>query len=355
MRTFVIPALCLAALLPAAAPTSAGTWYAATDVPAQLGGVPITGNVIAQRTAPGAWSQALTLPGGTRTSALHRLPDGTWLVVPADRVQLGGLWYGPRDVVRTDGSFFMKVFDGAAAGLPADARIDALYQGQRLILSFDVPVTIGTETFSRSDLVSHTPGGFGLYWDAEGAGVPAASNVVGADRAGDGRLVITFDIPTTLGNQTFLPGQLVAWNTAGFALYAAEPQWPASAQLRDFGLAPPAGSVPAGGPGSPDVPLEVTRLGSDLLLTWGAASCSTSDTDYAVYMGIIGAWYSHEPAACSTGATQALLSDPNRDVYFLVVPLNAVSEGSYGLDGQGVERPASALACRPQAIATACQ
>ena len=47
----------------------------------------------------------------------------------------------------------------------------------------------------------------------------------------------------------------------------------------------------------------VAKSGTDVTLSWGA-SCTATDTDYEVYEGTLGTWYSHEPRSCTTaGAT----------------------------------------------------
>ena len=111
-----------------------------------------------------------------------------------------------------------------------------------------------------------------------------------------------------------------------------------------------AGRIPDGPTGPP---LLVTSAGAGLVtLSWGA-SCVATDTDYAVYEGTLGAFYTHDPALCSTAGPMSVTFAPlpgNR--YFLVVPNNGSMEGSYGLDSFGFERPASLLSCMPQMIAT---
>jgi hypothetical protein len=87
-----------------------------------------------------------------------------------------------------------------------------------------------------------------------------------------------------------------------------------------------------------------------ITLTW-PPSCSNADTDYEVYEGEIGAWYSHvspaSGAVCSTGgATGATFDAGAGNRYYLVVPRDALIEGSYGQDGDGLERPVSATANR---------
>jgi hypothetical protein len=94
----------------------------------------------------------------------------------------------------------------------------------------------------------------------------------------------------------------------------------------------------------------------DLTLNWGS-SCAPSDADYEVYEGsLTGPFvYSHTSKLCSTGgATMATFPAPPGSAYYLIVPKNAVSEGSYGLKSGGVERPQGSQACLPQVIAQSC-
>jgi hypothetical protein len=109
----------------------------------------------------------------------------------------------------------------------------------------------------------------------------------------------------------------------------------------------PAGRVPAGAPG---VPLRVTKSGGDVALQWGA-SCLASDADYEVYEGTLGSFSSHAPALCTTGgALSATITPIPGDRYFLVVPTNGTSEGSYGLQSGGGERPQGSSACFARVI-----
>jgi N-acetylneuraminic acid mutarotase len=86
--------------------------------------------------------------------------------------------------------------------------------------------------------------------------------------------------------------------------------------------------------------------GTDLDLAWNG-SCSGQATDYAVYEGVIGSWYSHVIKQCSTGGAMATTISPDiGDRYYLVVPLGPASEGSYGGTSSGTERPPAASACR---------
>ena len=113
------------------------------------------------------------------------------------------------------------------------------------------------------------------------------------------------------------------------------------------------------GDGVPGTPLTVSQAaGNDITLSWGA-SCVASDTDYAIYEGLLGDFTSHtqvgSPPCTTGGATTTTITPGTGSRYYLVVPQNATNEGSYGTDSNGLERPPAIGigACLPQAI-TAC-
>lgn len=88
-----------------------------------------------------------------------------------------------------------------------------------------------------------------------------------------------------------------------------------------------------------------------IVLQWDAPcnGATTPEQDYAVYRGDIGDYSSHAGLTCSTGRATTYLTDGAADdSYFLVVPATSAAEGSYGLDGTGVERVPAVLACKPQ-------
>jgi formate-dependent nitrite reductase cytochrome c552 subunit len=112
-----------------------------------------------------------------------------------------------------------------------------------------------------------------------------------------------------------------------------------------------AGAVPDGHL-VPGIPLTLSlNEGGDLELSWGA-SCRSGDADFAIYEGSLGDFTSHEPGACSTGESTTAVFEPGPgNTYYLVVPHNAIWEGSHGRRGDGTERPRGTLACFSQAIA----
>jgi hypothetical protein len=106
-------------------------------------------------------------------------------------------------------------------------------------------------------------------------------------------------------------------------------------------------------PGGRTDGLLMTRGVGSVTLNWNA-SCSTADTDYEVYEGDIGTWYSHvqtTPSLCSTaGAVTATFAPGGGSHYYLVVPTDGVTEGSYGVDSSSTERPQSTSPCKTQSL-----
>ena len=85
-----------------------------------------------------------------------------------------------------------------------------------------------------------------------------------------------------------------------------------------------------------------------LALTWDG-SCAPGDLDYQILEGDIGDFDSHTVKTCTTeGSTSALVEPGPGNTYYLVVPTNEVSEGSYGIASDGTPRLPAADACLPQ-------
>lgn len=102
--------------------------------------------------------------------------------------------------------------------------------------------------------------------------------------------------------------------------------------------------------------LRVEASGSELLLRW-AGDCS-SDASYALYRGDLRAGYDSllpEPGMCSIPATQATVPRGSSPAdFFLVVPHDGATEGSYGRDSRGASRSPSPSACLPSGPPAVC-
>ncbi|HEX5042520.1 MAG TPA: hypothetical protein VFV75_06415 [Candidatus Polarisedimenticolaceae bacterium] len=96
------------------------------------------------------------------------------------------------------------------------------------------------------------------------------------------------------------------------------------------------------------------RVSSQVQLSW-PPSCAVTDTDYGVYEGALGQWASHQRVLCTTGgSTSATVLPGAGNRYFLVVPRNALVEGSYGKSTAGLERAPATDACADQAVRSPC-
>jgi hypothetical protein len=77
-------------------------------------------------------------------------------------------------------------------------------------------------------------------------------------------------------------------------------------------------------------------------------------TDHALYEGSLGNFTSHVPVSCSVAGSSLSFTPQVGHRYFLVVTIDAVAEGSYGVLPDGTERPRRAAACRPQQSIVSC-
>lgn len=300
------------------------------------------------RYGPGGYSVALTLPSGTSIDAVHRMCNGDWLFSFEVPTTLGGVTWDPADVVRFSplAGTWALFFGGAGAGVPPGVDVDAAFlvagDASDLVLSFEIPATVGAATYDPADLVRWASGAFSLYFDASAAvpPIPQSLNVTGSDRLGPLR-ILAFDVPATLG-PSFLPGELVAWNGASFASFHLDPGWPLSSVAAAMSFLPDPGQVPK---------LQVDRsllTPGDLTIRW-AASSSVGAEDYGIYEGALGSWYSHTAIDCSDAGADRIeeVTPAAGNRYYLVVAMNPEVEGSYGRDSSGAERPAgSPNACR---------
>ena len=98
----------------------------------------------------------------------------------------------------------------------------------------------------------------------------------------------------------------------------------------------------------PTMVVEKTPTG-EIRFIWSSSTCNGGQ-DFAVLEGNIGDWGSHAPLTCGVGiGTTAAIVDPGAGShYYLVVPLSAESEGSYGRKSNGVERAPSEFPCRTE-------
>jgi hypothetical protein len=324
------------------------------------------------------YTLTFTVPGDPILDAIEKMDTpGDWLFSVEAASDLGAsltTFAEPRDVIRYDDSTGSYLFffcgDSVLDPVPSTSNVDAIYleggDGGNLVVSFDVVTTIGGSTFDPADLVRYGPTGGGtcaswklaavpLAFDASaaGTGVPLTGNVIGADSSAD-LVVLAFDVPTDLGPPgvtTYLPGELVSWDGASYALYESLVGWPISSQVDGVSCPANPGIVPT------TILMGKSVTPGDLTITW-SASCSEGGTDYGIYQGTIGTWYDHASIDCSDagGDLTEDITPAAASSYYLVVAHNTREEGSYGVASSLVERPVGfgGGVCAPDQVVTPC-
>ena len=253
---------------------------------------------------------------------------------PAARQSLAAVWsgtemivWGGRDdaVLFGDGARFDPVEDGWAPISPGSApqprhHFSSIWTGSEMI------VWGGYSDLSGN--ANHFTGG--RYDPALDAWTPTSTGAFTASQRAGHTAVWT-------GSEMIVWG---GWQTSGGTLTNTGARYCAAAASEQ--------------PLRPVADLTVERNGSGLRLDW-TAGCGFAAPDYAVYVGTLGDWDSHVPAACSTGGS------PSADIaagagsrFYVVVPRDAQNEGSYGTTSEGAERSASATACVDEQNGTAC-
>lgn len=336
----------------ASLPAQCLDFYLTTDVPATLGGVAVTPSDIV-RSDPDQYSLAWILPPGTPVNAIYRMDGAGYLLSFAWPTALCGTTYESRDVIRYDGANCIMMLDGSAAGIPWGSAVDAVSTRGgdygELIVSFDAPTTLGPFTFQPADLARWDGFGFTYFMDFTNTSpaVPRSSNVTGADLRG-GATIITFDVPTTLGANTFQPGELVSWDGMKFTSYWSDPLWPAGARIDGLAFLADPAVVPS-------MRIRKSSTPGNIFIDWNP-SCSNGAEDYAIYEGRLGNWYEHEAVDCHDNAPSfAEEITPNTGShYYLVVPLNPNDEGSYGRDSDEILRPVGVSPCVDTQVISAC-
>jgi hypothetical protein len=365
----------LATLALAAAASAAGAVtpiYFSPDVPTDPASFPtlFPWNIARYTSGPPSYGVVLSVPGFASIAGAHKLDKpGAWIFSVESASDLGGVLpsVDPRDIVRFDPpASYTKVFCGASVtgAVPDGSGIDAVLlsggDAGDLWVSFDVPTTIGAKTFDPADLVAYRRTGAGCSgWtiapanpafdaSAAGTGIPSSVNVIGADKIGS-LVLVTLDVPADLGPPgptTYTTGQVLAWNGAAWSTWETLSGWPSSSAIDGFSF--------VGNPGQVDT-LTLAKSGGSLTLSW-AAACSDGATDYGIYEGTMGSWYSHTSIVCTdAGADRTETFVPGAgDRYYLVVPRNAAAEGSYGTRSGPIERPVGGSACVATQIVTPC-
>ncbi len=354
-RSIATIALASVALATVAGPaTVAQTLLVSPDVPTTLGSAAgdetVLGGEVAAATLSGTLGSRTAFPGDPAVVALHREIDGSWLLAFEVPFTHAGATYLPGDIVRFDGAAYSTAVSAAALGLPPGVGVDALAVppgGSGLLLSFDAPVELGGAMREPADIVLRDAGAYATVFDASAVPDLAAH---GADTIGvapvpgaPGVWTLAFDVPVYpglgagSGLPAIVPGMLGTWDGATLTAGPAIAGWSIASLVDALAYPPPTTGVGA--------TLRLGRTTGAVQLAW-QPDCSAGALDYAVYRGTLGIWNDHAPETCTTdGAPAWSGGEPDGDAYYLVVPTNTWTEGSYGRSSDGLERPPSPSAC----------
>lgn len=104
-------------------------------------------------------------------------------------------------------------------------------------------------------------------------------------------------------------------------------------------------------PGAGTAELSVSKESNGVGLTW-SSSCPFQTGSGGVALGTLGSWYDHDMFFCFYTGFSGLIPwfDLQGSHYFLVVPQNLYTEGSYGQDSAGNERPIIGPGCLLQQV-----
>jgi hypothetical protein len=119
----------------------------------------------------------------------------------------------PGDVLGWNGASLTRVFDSAAAGVPAGTGCDAVARsGSELLISFDRTLAAG---YAPADVVRWNGATFSLAFDGSAAGLPAQANVDAITVAADGVLWLSLDAGSSVAGITYADEDVLAWQPAG--------------------------------------------------------------------------------------------------------------------------------------------
>ena len=219
-----------------------------------------------------------------------------------------------------------------SAGFQA-AAVSGTPQSTDVGTAFGAPLVVGVTANSPSEPVG--PGGAVTFTAPASGASLSVTPIVAATDAGGSASSGTLTANLTAGSYSVTAGG------AGFTV------------TDTFGLT----NLDAS-PGETSAALTISKdsVQPNLLdLGWGA-TCAASGVDYAVYEGTLGSFYDHGSVACSTGGSTSLddLTPGGGSHYYLIVPLSASSEGTYGRDSTGTEIPQAGSPCLGAQLSGSC-
>ena len=261
------------------------------DITVTLGGTPVGPNDVANDNLAGAVTLALSgLPANV--SAYHATGSVHWLVFDTTVTLPGPITATPRDVMAWNGTTWSRLLDGAAAGIPAGAMIDALASrdGVEILLSLDTTASLpGPVTANPADVLRYSGGAWTTLLDAASAGIPAGANLDGLDVLPNSNLLVSFDSAGSMGPLNYAAADILEYGDAGWEVAYSGASHDAawnSANLRDFRAQSSATGTP---PLMGNVPDQTATVGTAITAIHVASYVSLTDGDPLTAYAISGA------------------------------------------------------------------
>ncbi len=139
-------------------------------------------------------------------------------------INLDGKPFTERDIILYEGSNFTKIFNGADAGIPEGAQIDAatVLSDGNIIFSLDIPVKIGSLFFKPIDLIKYDGISVDFYFNGTAIGLPESANLDGVWVSPEGSILFSLDIPAVIDGLSVTDKDFIEWNGSFFSLPFAD-------------------------------------------------------------------------------------------------------------------------------------
>jgi hypothetical protein len=135
-------------------------------------------------------------------------------------VTVGSDSFEENDIIQYQTPNLSLYLSGSTLRIPLGVNIDALgFSGNDIIFSVDIPTTLDGETYTERDLILYDGSNFSKLLDGLAAGIPDGACIDAATVLADESIVFSLDIPVGLGGIPFKAHDLIIYDGSSFGLY----------------------------------------------------------------------------------------------------------------------------------------
>lgn len=133
---------------------------------------------------------------------------------------IGSASFEERDIIYYEASSFSLHLSGSDLGIPDGVNIDAFgFSEGAILFSVDIPTTLDGEAYTELDLILYDGSSFSKVLDGVAVGIPNGARIDAGTVLSDGSMVFSLDIPVTLGGTSFKANDLIKYDGSSFDLY----------------------------------------------------------------------------------------------------------------------------------------